>query len=144
MWSRPSLFVVWGFYYEFQFIPPSSKSKVMSVPFFYLCAKQSQICSSMVTIYNTTQSIIVSARATDLRHIFSTTKPISEKVKKSLLDLPIADPSFFMSNHVTFVLGLDVYAKVVTSQVQVHRECIFSFISFWMGAIGHLLYVTSL
>lgn len=104
------------------------------------CAIQSQICASMVdhlrlptsnldgvrfcrfsatSVYDPTQSIIVSARVTDLRHVFTPTEPISEKLKESFLGLPLADPSFYRPSRVALVLGPDVYAKVVTSRVQV-------------------------
>lgn len=103
------------------------------------CGKQSQICASMVerlrlpascvdgvrlcrftvtSAYDPAQCLTLTARVCDLSHVSTPTESVPERIKDSFLGFPLADPQFYRVGRVALVFGPEVYAKIVTSQIQ--------------------------
>ncbi|XP_073846722.1 uncharacterized protein [Musca autumnalis] len=104
------------------------------------CARQSQVCTSLVhdlrlpcsqidgtaysrfsiiSTYDPSQSVTVTARVSDLTQVSTPAEAIPEKVRETYLGLPLADPHFYVVGRVGLLLGPELYTKVMTSRVQV-------------------------
>ncbi|XP_058980329.1 uncharacterized protein LOC131803251 [Musca domestica] len=102
------------------------------------CARQSQICTSLVhslrlpcftvdsirycrftvrSTHDSAQSVVVMARVCDLSHVSTPPETVPERIKKSYLGLPLADPQFFKVGRVALILGPKLYSKIMTSRV---------------------------
>lgn len=118
------------------------KSSMSSIPVravIDLCSKQSQICASLVnnlgfplswvdgvpfcrvtleSAYDREQSLSMTARVSDLEHVYTPSESVPERIKESYEGLPLADPQFFKRGRVALVFGPELYARIISCRVQ--------------------------
>ncbi|XP_075169024.1 uncharacterized protein LOC142241157 [Haematobia irritans] len=102
------------------------------------CARQSQICRSMVenlglpvtniegvqfcrltvsSAYDPEQRLTFTARVHDLGRVLTPAEAVPERIKESFLGLPLADPQFYRVGRVAIVFGPEVYGRIITHRV---------------------------
>lgn len=77
-----------------------------------------RICRLTVSsAYDPEQQLTLTAVESDLQHVSTPTESVPERIKNSFIGFPLADPKFYQKGRVALVLGPEVYARVVTSQL---------------------------